>query len=101
MSYIPVKLQRQDPTTEEWADVKTLHATKVNRTGGGESFGAGADQYHPRLTFEFRWCRLLEELRFNTQQHRLVYRGHTFNIKDYDDFMERHLTVWLVGEAYE
>ena len=100
MSYIPVKLQQQD-AAENWSDVKQLHAIQVNKTGGGETFSAGADQYHPSLTFEFRWCRLLEALRYNTQQFRLVYQGHTFNIVGYDDFMEKHLTIKLVGEAYE
>lgn len=101
MSYIPVKLQQQDPTTEAWTDVKQLHAIKVNRAGGGETYNAGADQYHPRLMFEFRWRRLLEALRYNTQQFRLVYQGHTFNVVGYDDYMEKHLIVRLVGEAYE
>ena len=101
MSYIPVKLQKQDPITEEWLDHQQLHAIKVNRSGGGETFSAGAGQYHPRLTFEFRWCKLLEDLRYNTQQYQLVYQGHTFNVVDYDDYMEKHMTVRLVGEAYE
>lgn len=100
MSYFPVVLQRQDPETEQWTDLQLLHAIKVNKAGGGESFNAGAGQYHLRLMFEFRWCKLLEPLRFNTQQFRLVYQGHTFNIVDYDDYMERRLTVRLVGEAY-
>ena len=100
MSYIPVTIQRQDPETEEWSDHLHLHARQVNKTGGGENFAAGSDQYHPRLTFTVSWCKKLEDIRYNTQQHRIVYQGHTFNIKDYDDFMEQHITVQLVGEAY-
>lgn len=100
MSYIPVTIQHQDPDTEEWTDLLHLHALQVNRSGGAETFNAGAGQYHPRLTFELRWCQALEDLRYNTQAHRILYRGHTFNILDWDDYMERHLTVKLVGEAY-
>ena len=100
MSYIPVTVQRQDPDTEAWSDLLHLHATKVNRAGGGESFNAGREQYHPRMTFDFRWCKALEALRWAPDSYRLVYQGHFFNITDYDDYMEQHLTVRLTGEAY-
>jgi len=100
MSYFPVTIQRRDPETERWADHLLLHALQVNKTGGGESFSAGAEQYHPRLTFVLRWCRPLEEVAYNPQSFRLRYRGHAFNIVDYDDYQEQHLTVRLVGEAY-
>lgn len=100
MSYHALTIQRMDPDTEDWTDHLQLHALQVNKTGGGESFAAGTVQYKPRLTFKLRWCKELETLRYNTQQHQIVYNGHTFNIVDYDDFMERHIFVNLVGEAY-
>lgn len=100
MSYFPVKIQRLDPETEEWTDLLQLHALQVNRTGGGETYGAGAEQFHPRLTFVLRWCKALEDVAHKTQTHRIVYRDRPYNIEDYDDYMERHLTVRLVGAAY-
>lgn len=100
MSYIPVTIQHMDPETEDWTDLLHLHAVKVNKSGSGESFSAGRERYSPRLSFDFRWFKALEALRYDTQSHRIVYQGHTFNIVDYDDYMERHLTVRLVGEAY-
>ena len=100
MSYFPITIQRRDPDTEQWTDFLRLHATQVNRSGGGESSAAGAEQYHPRLRFDLRWCKALEAVKYATQSHRIVYQGHTFNILDYDDYMEQHLTVRLVGEAY-
>lgn len=101
MSYVPIIIQQQDADTEQWSNLMNLHALQVNKTGGGESHGAGAGQYHPRLTFVLRWCTALEAVTYNPQMHRIVYRGHNFNIVDYDDYMEKHLTVTLVGEAYE
>lgn len=95
----PILLQIQDPETEEWADKWRLHA-RVNKSGGGQTLTAGADQYRATLTFELRYFRGLEELRYNPQPFRIVYRGHTFKLVDYDDFMEQHRTVKLVGEAY-
>ena len=100
MSYYPLTIQHMDPDTEEWTDLLHLHALQVNKTGGGESFSAAAEQYHPRLTFELRWCKALEDVVYRPQLHRIVYRGRTFNIQDYDDFMEQHRTVRLVGVAY-
>ena len=100
MSYIPVKIQVMDQDTEEWTDHLNLHARKVNKATSGESFAAGAEQYHPRLTFTLPWCRALEDVAYNTQLYRIVYRGHTYNIQDYDDYMQQHIEVNLVGEAY-
>lgn len=95
----PITIQSQDPITEEWADRWKLHA-RVNKTGGGQALSAGADQYRATLTFEIRYFKALEEMRYNPQPFRVVYRGHTFKLVDYDDFMEKHETVKLVGEAY-
>lgn len=95
----PITIQVQDPTTEEWADSLHLHAL-VNKTGGGTSLNAGADQYHVSLTFRVRYNTALEELRYSPQPFRVIYRGHKFKVTDYDDFMEQHKEVTLVGQLY-
>lgn len=100
MSYSPFTVQCQDPNTEEWTDLLHLHARKVNKTGGGETTAAGAEQFHRRLTFEVAWCKPLEDAMNSPQTHRIIYRGQSYNIQDYDDFMEEHRTVRLVGESY-
>lgn len=100
MSYHPLTIQKMDPATEEWSNLYHPHALQVNKTGGGESYAAGAEQYKPRLTFELRWFKGLEDVIYNPQLHRIVYRGRMFDIQDYDDFMEQHRTVRLVGVAY-
>lgn len=100
MSYIPVTIQRQDPHTEEWTDLMKLHAIRVNKNSGGEAFSAGREQFRARLSFDFAWTKKLEALRWSTQPHRIVYRGQTLNLIDFDDYMEQHLTVRLVGETY-
>lgn len=95
----PITIQARDPETEEWSDRWKIRA-RVNKTGGGQELGAGADQYRATLTFEVRYFKALEELRYNPQPFRVMYRGHSFKLTDYDDFMEQHRTVKLVGEAY-
>lgn len=96
----PITIQVQDEDTEQWVDSLHLHA-KVNKTGGGQVLDAGADQYRASLTFEVRYCKPLEELRFGVQPFRVIYRDHKFKVVDYDDYMEQHQTVKLVGELYE
>lgn len=100
MSYHPLKIQVMDQETEEWSSHLSLHALKVNKTGGGEGFSSGAEQYHPRLTFTLRWCKELEAVKYNTQLYRIIYKGHAFDIQDIDDYMEQHKTINIVGVAY-
>lgn len=95
----PISIQVQDPNTEEWVDRLYLHAA-VNKTGGGSNFRAGTDQNSASLTFKLRYVRALEELAYNTQPYRILYRGRTFRVVDYDDYMEMHREVKLVGEYY-
>lgn len=95
----PIIIQVQDPETEAWEDKLHLHAS-VNKTGGGSDFNAGTDQHNTNLTFKVRYVRKLEAISYNPQPYRIVYRGHTFKVVDYDDFMEQHREVKLVGEYY-
>lgn len=95
----PITIQEQDPNTEGWADKWHLHA-RVNKTGGGQALSANADQFRATLTFEVRYFSALEAMRYSPQPFQIVYRGHRFKVTDYDDFMEQHQTVKLVGEAY-
>ncbi len=95
----PITIQVQDPETEEWTDALHLHAS-VNKTGGGSKFNAGTDQYDASLTFKFRYVKALENIAYNTQPYRVVYRGRNFKVVDYDDFMEQHREVKLIGEYY-
>ena len=95
----PITIQIQDPDTEEWTDALKLHAT-VNKTGGGSNFNAGTDQHNASLTFKLRYVRKLEDIAYNTQPYRIIYRGRKFKVVDYDDYMEQHREIKLVGEYY-
>lgn len=94
----PITIQIRDDS-ENWADLWKLHA-RVNKSGGGQASNAGADQYKATLSFDVRYFKALEDMRYNPQPYRIVYRGHFFKLVDWDDYMEQHLTVKLVGEAY-
>lgn len=96
---IPFIVQVQDDNGK-WSDKWRLHAQKVNKAGGGQAYSAGADQYKTTLTFEVPYFKALEDARYSPQLYRIVYRGHAFKLVDWDDYMEEHRTVKLVGEAY-
>ena len=96
----PVVLERQNEETEQWDTVRCFHA-RVNKSGGRQSYAADADQFHAVLDFDFRWCEPLEAVRYDPQIYRLRYRGHTFQVIDFDDYMEQHRTVRMVGKLYE
>lgn len=95
----PITVQVQDPDTEQWTDAMRLHA-EVNKTGGGTVFSAGADQHRATLTFKVRYSRKMEEIANGPQPFRILYRGRTYKVTDYDDYMERHRDVKLTGELY-
>lgn len=95
----PVTIQKINHETETWTDLWHLHAS-VNKNTGSEFLQAGAEQSRNVKTFELRYFRQLEALDNDRGSYRLVYRGTLYNIVDYDDFMERHLTVRLKGESY-
>ena len=95
----PITVQVEDTDTGARSDAWRLHA-RVNKAGGGQAYNAGADQYTAALTFEVRYFADLEALRYSPQLYHIVYRGHTFKVVDYDDYMEQHRTVRLTGEAY-
>lgn len=95
----PITIQIQDADTERWTDALQLHA-RVNKTRGGQAMQAGADQYTASLTFEVRYVRALEAIAYGPQPYRILYRGHTFKVTDYDDYLEQHRTVRLVGDLY-
>ena len=95
----PIIIQVQDTDTEQWTDKLWLHAA-VNKTGGGLAFSAGTEQNNASLTFRLRYAKQLEDIAYNTQPYRIIYRGRTFRVVDYDDYMERHLEIKLVGEFY-
>lgn len=94
----PITVQIQDDEGN-WSDKWHLHA-RVNKSGGGQALNAGADQYKASLSFDVRYFQELEDMRYNPQPYRILYRGHSFKLVDWDDYMERHRTVRLVGEAY-
>lgn len=92
-----ISIQRINEATELWEDVYKLHAYINKASKNNEYQNAGAIQDKVAKTFEVRYFNELKDIEFNTQLYRIVYDGNTYNITDYDDFKEEHITVKLLG----
>ncbi len=95
----PIVIQTIDQETEQWSNLWPLHA-RINKTTGSEYVEAGADRSQSTKTFEVRYFAGIEDIDFNRGLYRIIYRGHTFNIVDYDDYMESHQVVKLKAVSY-
>ena len=95
----PITIQQIDQTTEAWVDHWQLHA-RVNKTTGTEYVEAGANRSQSTKTFEIRYFTGLEAVDFNRGYYRIVYKGHIYNIVDYDDYKEQHINVKIKGVSY-
>jgi SPP1 family predicted phage head-tail adaptor len=95
----PIIIQKVDEDTEKWTDSYKAHA-RVNKSGGSEYLGAGANQSTSTRVFELRYFKDLEAIDADRGSYRIVYRGQWYNITDYDDYLEQHKTVKLLGVSY-
>lgn len=95
----PITIQRINES-EDWEDVFNVHAFINKAKSDNEFLNAGAIQAKRSLTFEVRYFAALEDVSFNLQSYRILYKGRPFDIKDFDDFMLRHETVKLLGVSY-
>jgi SPP1 family predicted phage head-tail adaptor len=95
----PITIQRINENTEEWEDAFSLHA-RVNKSSGSEYLNAGADQSKSTRVFEVRYFKGIEDIDDSRGLYRLLYRGRKYNITDYDDYLEEHKTVKLLGVSY-
>ena len=95
----PITIQKWNEDLEKWEDLWYLHA-RVNKSGGSEYLDAGATQSRSNRVFEVRFFPALEDIDDSRDLYRITYRGRTYNIVDYDDYLELHKTVKLQGVTY-
>lgn len=96
----PITIQKRNEKTKEWEDVFTVHASINKAKSDNEYLSAGAIQAKKNLTFEVRYFADLEDISLNLQLYRILYRGVSYNITDYDDFMLQHKSVKILGVSY-
>ena len=93
-------LQKCDEN-EKWSDLYTLYA-RINKSSASknEYLSGGAERSVATKTFEVRYMEQLSNIQFATQNYRIVYEGYNYNIVDYDDYLEKHQTIKLLGVVY-
>lgn len=96
-----ITIERLDEATEEWAPLFGVHA-HINKSKSDDQYlSSGSTHTRRSLTFEVRYFSLLETIAMNLQRYRVMYRGVPYALEDYDDYLERHKTVKLIGVSYE
>lgn len=97
----PIIIQKIDEVTEKWVNYfeKPLHA-RINKSGGSEYLNAGANQSKSNKVFEVRYFPGLKVIDADRGSYRILYEGQLYNITDYDDYLEKHKTVKLLGVSY-
>lgn len=94
----PITIQRINEATETYETfIPTLHASINKSKRDNEYLANGAIQDKQTLVFEVRYNPLLEEINLNTQLFRVVYKGVSYDITDYDDYKLEHITVKILG----
>ena len=96
----PITIQKRNEVTEDWEILYHVHAFINKSKSDNEYLSGGAIQGKKNLTFEMRYFADLEDISFNIQNYRVIYRGISYDIKDYDDYMLSHKTVKLLGVSY-
>ncbi|MEE3428421.1 MAG: head-tail adaptor protein [Ruminococcus sp.] len=96
----PITIQKIDEKTEIWTDLYKLHACINKAKSDDQYLSAGSTRTLKALTFDIRYFSGLEPISFNHQSYRIMYRGVPFAIEDYDDYLERHKNVKLLGVSY-
>lgn len=96
----PITIEMQNIDTEDWMPFSRIHAT-VNKSAGTATVGAGSDQFKVTMNFDVRYSKKLEHMRYAVEPFRIIYKGKKFKVTDYDDYMEQHRKIRLVGEMYE
>lgn len=94
----PIVIQELDQEANQWNDILHGHAA-VNKQSGSEYLSSGADQSKQTMVFTLRYNSIVKGIRLNTQMYRIIYDGDLYDVQDYDDYLERHQTVKLLGVA--
>lgn len=93
-----IKIQKLNTEQEVWEDYYPCYA-EVNKANGKEYFNAGTNISENTYNFKVRYIRKLEEIFFNTSQFRILYKGHSFDIKKADDKQEKRIKITLVAQC--
>ena len=70
----------------------------VNKASGKSYMESGAEQTSSSLIFEMRYCNKLKDIEFKWQEYRIMYNGHTFEIKNTDNPFFHNGWFTMIGD---
>ena len=91
----PIIIQKLNEA-ETWETVEKVHAS-VNKASGNAYLGSGSEQSSSGKTFSFRYAPIFSPIQFDKQSYRIIYEGVIYTIEDYDDYLEKHTSIRLLG----
>ena len=91
----PIIIQKLNEA-ETWVTVGKVHAS-VNKASGNAYLGSGSEQSSSGKTFTFRYAPIFSLIQFDKQSYRIIYEGVIYTIEDYDDYLEKHISIRLLG----
>lgn len=91
-------IQKLDAETEKWNNYYKGYA-EVNKSSGKEYFNARTNITQNTLNFKVRYINKLEDVIFNTNQYRILYKNNIFNIVNVDDKQEKRIKLVFVGDC--
>lgn len=91
----PIIIQKLNEE-ETWETVGKVHAS-VNKASGNAYLGSGSEQSSSGKTFSFRYAPIFSPIQFDKQSYRIIYEGVIYTIEDYDDYLEKHISIRLLG----
>ena len=93
-----IKIQKLEVETEEWEDYYTCFA-EVNKASGREYFNAKTNITKNTYNFKVNFIEKLEDILFNTNGYRIIYKNKIFNIINFDDKQEKRIKITFVADC--
>lgn len=93
----PILIQKLNEKTEKWEDYYSTHAN-INKVGGKEYTQASTNISNSTFNFKVRYCSLMEEVIFNTEIFRVVYKKRCYDVKNVDHYGENKTELTIIGE---
>ena len=84
----------------QWAPYMKAHLLEANPYRSRELYDDAGELDQQTVKFSLRYRKKLAAIEFDMPNYRVVWRGHAFDIRGYDDYLYRHVKVELKGVAH-
>lgn len=93
----PIKIEKLNTDTETYEEYYKTHAN-INKVGGKEYEKASTNISASSFNFKVRYCEKMKDIIFNTQEYRIAYDNHYYDIKNVDHYGENKTELTILGE---